>query len=166
MPIIHVNIAEKNQEGIGQTDVNYLSILIVSAIISVACGGFSLWQNHQLKSALKEQDLVGTEVQQLNSLLSSKQQKEISQDMLIKLNQPVLWSSILKQATQKVPASMQLLQVAGSLTGKRALRLIGQSKNLKSIANLKEDLLNVPYFKNSAVQNINQFTFEIECELK
>ncbi len=162
----HVNFLDGKSAARGQTELNYLSILIVFVVISLGCAGFMLWQRHSIDTLKKQLDSVTTEVNKLSASVSSKHKKESAQDILAQLNHPIAWSRLLKEVALMVPPSIQLSQLTGSLSGTRVLVLKGNMQTAQSIFSLKHSLMNLPECKNASVANLAQSTFQIECQLR
>ncbi len=162
----HVNLLDISSAGPSQTELNYLSIVIVSAVVIVGCLGFEFWQRHNLKLAQGQLETVTTEVTKLNESIGSKTKKGSNQDILSKLNHPIFWSNLLKEVTHVIPPAIQLSQITGALTNNRSLVVMGSSSGLPAIFALKNSLLDIPECSQVSVTNLNRSTFQIECQIR
>lgn len=165
MSVNHVNLLDIKPAGPGQTELNYLSILIVLSVIIVGCLAFMFWQKHYFGNIKKQSDFIAVEVAKLNASVNATQKKALNKDILTKLNHPILWSNLLKELARSVPSSIQLSQVTGELKGKRGLVVIGSTHALPAIFLLKNKLSNLQECKKTHVIYLSESTFQIECQI-
>lgn len=166
MSVRHVNLLDQEAAGPGQTELNYLSILIVIGVIIVGCLGFTLWQKYNLSVANKQLSQISSEVAHLNASASSKQKKVADQEALLKTVRPISWSRLLKEVSHAIPASIQVSQVTGTLTEKRHLVISGSTHMIPAIFTLKDSLSKLPACEKASITNINQATFQMECQIQ
>jgi hypothetical protein len=166
MRVHHVNLLDQEAAGPGQTELNYLSIVIVVAILLVLCLGFTIWQRYSLSLANKQLEQVKSEVTQLSASATLGKRKDSEQENFIKINHPISWSNLLKEVAHAIPSSVQVSQLAASISPKRILTLEGSTHSLPAIFTLKDNLLKIPDCEDSYISNINQSTFQIECKIR
>lgn len=166
MAVTHINLPDPKAAGPGQTELNYLSILIVMAVTIVGCCSYILWQKYNLNSVQKELNSLTTEVARLNLTVSSKYKNESGDDVLSKLGHPISWSKLLKKVVDIIPARTRLSQINGSLANPRNLVLVGNTTAPHFAFALKNSLFEFPECEKARVSNLNQSVFQIECQIR
>lgn len=166
MSINHVNLLDQKAAGPGQTELNYLSIIIVVAIIIVGCLGFAAWQKYNLSVATKQLEQIKLEVAKLSTSATSSKQKASEQEDFIKENRPISWSNLLKGVSHAIPPNIQVSQLAASLTPKRNLLLEGSTHMAPAIFVLKDNLSKLPECEKTSITNLNLSTFQMECQIR
>ena len=166
MPIRHVNLLDLKATGQSPVELNYLAIIIVSSIILFACIGFAVWKKIKIDTLKLEANSLTEEVSKLSAASSSKNKKTESKDIISILNNPISWSKLFKEVANIVPASIQLSQLTGSLTGARDLVLTGSGQNQQDVFTLKNKLEIVPECSKTIITNLTPITFTIECNIR
>ena len=166
MAIRHVNLLDLEASGPGQTELNYLAIIIVMALIACGCAGFAFWKRSQINNLKIQVDALTTEVAQLNAASSSKNKKTADKDIVSQLHNPISWSTLFKKVADTIPSSIHASQLTGSLMSPRALVLIGNTQSAQSVFMLKNKLETIPDCSKVTVTNLTQTTFNIECSIR
>lgn len=166
MSIHHVNLLDQEAAGPGQTELDYLSIIIVVAIIIVGCLGFATWQKYNLSVATKQLEQIKLEVAKLSASATFSKQKASEQEDFIKENHPISWSNLLKGVSHAIPPSIQVSQLAANITPKRNLLLEGSTHILPAIFMFKDNLSKLPECEKTSITHLNLSTFQVECQLR
>jgi phage-related holin len=163
--IKHINVLDAPAKGVGQGEVTYLTVLIVFMVVGVACGGYSLWKLRQIHAEEASLTQISAEVTRLSAQVEPKHQKVSGQDVLKKLNYPILWSGILKKTLRLVPDSLQISQLTASIVGTRTLSFTINTDNKNLITLLGTDLSQIPECKEVRIASVNELSFRLECVL-
>ena len=162
----HINLLDPESAGPGQTEVDYLWILIAVAVLTIACLSYVGWQRYQLSTFTKQLDQISLEVSKLQASASSEQKIALINDSISKTARPISWSNLLKKISYLTPPAVYISQLTGATSEKRKLVLMGNSKTLPAVFTLKEKLSNLPECEKTSISSLNRMTFQIECQIK
>lgn len=172
----HLNFFDQKPEGSKEFfALNYLWILVIVGLSAGVAGGFAYWQKSRIAALEEHVAKVTAENTQLRAEQNKNQQATLSsgarKDVL---GDPVLWSEILKKMTKKVPDSIKLSHLSGSIGTKRIVVLKGSSPFVLPIFRLKENFMDIKECERPSLVSIEQarstggeeqISFQLECTL-
>lgn len=172
----HVNFLEQKKHGPQETfSLNYLWIIVIIAVFAIGAVGFSFVQKKRIAAMQGQLDSTAAEVAKIKSAQSQKEAQTQSEKAIKDvLNEPIIWSKLLKKITRNIPEAIKLNQVSGSITDKRTLVVKGETSFLLPIFRLKDLLSNVKECSKTALISVEQaegdkgqeqISFHLECTL-
>ncbi|MDO8493737.1 MAG: PilN domain-containing protein [Deltaproteobacteria bacterium] len=129
----HINFLEKKAFDWRHFELNYFWIMILLGGMLVLFGFYSLAQRHRLLTLQREAVVL----QQKETTAGTS---AIIQTPAAVLQGRMKWAELLHEIGAKIPASVQLTSITGSIPENRLLRLEGIASNMTALSRLQTEL--------------------------
>src|SRR5688572_3641414 len=157
-PVRHINFLEEKPSAAKQAfSLSYFWIIVIIVALCLGGFGFAYLQKTRIAALQGELDDINAELERLRATQSKRDAKVLSTKAVKDvLNDPVLWSSLIKKITKAIPTAIKLREISGGITDSRALILRGSSSYLLPIFRFKENLENLAECEKAALVSVEQ----------
>ena len=172
----HVNFLQLEMARSIRFELNYFWILFAIGFLALVTISLGSFQQYRLSAVLRAKEAVTAEVTNLRSSKNAEEKNaEIRRVIQTVLNRPVTWTPILNKIARRVPSSIRLAEMSGSLDQNRALKLKGVAQTLPRIFELKANLELIKDCEKIVLLNLSQIedplkekgiSFEMECRIQ
>lgn len=175
----HINFIEKRHIKLQfkKPELNYFWILITLSVIVLACALFSFIQLKRLDALQAKISNETVEVNALKSRKAASDNKVLGSKAVgdSQLNNPIEWGDLLNEVSKRIPDSVELVNIHGTLKDNRTLTLEAVTDDISSVDDLKESLLGFKWCERVDLVSLNreknqeaeeQFQFQLDCLLK
>jgi|GEM_PF-3738227 len=116
--IQHVNfMPEKEKRARLKFALNYFWILMTITVFVAGAVGFSLLQKHRITVLQRDIDRVNEENARTKETQLKQQQAKLSESVRKEaLGDPIFWSSLLQKVALKIPQTIKITQLNGTLS--------------------------------------------------
>jgi len=137
----HINFLEPRRFHWKQTELNYLSMVILFGLFAFFTLSYGVIQRIRMHRLQNEIFISSEQIKHLSSIVTT------SPNTIITAPQGLLWSPLIYEIAEKKSASVILKNLKGSLLGERKLELEGIASRLADVAQLKEKMEKSKYFQ-------------------
>lgn len=172
----HLNFLEQKGSSSKEAfSLNYLSIAIILVVFVGSAIGYFQYQKYQIAKIHATIESTTSELETLRQA-ANRGNSALDNAAAVKsvLNNPILWSELVKKIVSKIPETITVVQLSGTISDKRTLLLKGKSTFMSPIFLLKEHLSSLPDCKNTSLIALEQgtgnggkeqYAFHLECTL-